>query len=139
VWPSSIEFQNKCGTTGDVFALYAQCKSLGAAGDPTTYAPASAGGTAMVVNGSTGFVQHHRSANWETGGDAGGTGAGTDWNSNLLQVDTGTAVYTVNGHVVNQVLGVMDKTGKPVTSGPIAWQAESAEVYYRNLRIQVFQ
>lgn len=139
IWPSAIEFQNKWGTTGDIFALYAQCKALGAPGDPTTYAPASAGGTPMVVNGSTGYVQHHRSANWEMGADAGGTGAGTDWNSNLLQVDTGVAVYTVNGHIVNQVLAVMDKNGNPVTSGPVAWQAESAEVFYRNLRIQVFQ
>jgi hypothetical protein len=138
VWPSSIEFQNKWGSTGDIFALFAQCKSLGAANDSTTYA---AGGTAMTVNGSTGYVQHHRSADWEMMGDGGAssTGAGTDWNSCLLQVDTGTAVYTVNGHIVNQVLAVMDKTGTPVTSGPIAWQAESAEVYYRNLRIQVFR
>ena len=34
---------------------------------------------------------------------------------------------------------VMDKNGNPITSGPIAWQAEQAEVYYRNLRIQVLQ
>jgi hypothetical protein len=73
------------------------------------------------------------------GADAGGTGVGTDWNSSLLQVDTGAAVYTVNGHIVNQVLGVTDTSGNAVTSGPVAWQAESAEVYYRNLRIQVFQ
>ena len=139
VWPSSIEFQNKWGSTGDIFALYAQCKSLGAPGNATTYAPASAGGTAMTVDGSTGFVQHHRSANWEMEGDAGGNGYGTDWNTSLLQVDTGAATYTVNGHIVNQVLSVMDTTGAPVTSGPVGWQAESSEVYYRNLRIQVFQ
>jgi hypothetical protein len=141
VWPSSIEFQNKWGTTGDIFALYAQCTSLGTPGMPTVFAEADAGGVAQLVNGSNGYVQHSRSADWEMMGDGGAqsTGAGTDWNSCLLQVDGGTAVYTVNGHVVNRVLKVMDKNGNPVTSGPIGWQAEQAEVYYRNLQIQVFQ
>jgi hypothetical protein len=65
--------------------------------------------------------------------------AGTDWNSCLLQVNGGAAVYTVNGHIVNQTLSVLDNTGKAVTSGPVAWQAEQAEVYYRNLQIQVLE
>ncbi len=139
VWPSSIEFQNKWGTTGDIFALYAQCTSLALPGAPTVFADTAAGGVPTLVNGSTGFVQHLRSANWESMGTGAGasTGVGTDWNSCLLQVDGGTAVYTVNGHVVNRVLKVMDKSGNPITSGKVAWQAESAEVYYRNLRIQV--
>ena len=141
VWPSSIEFQNKWGTTGDIFALYAQCVSLGAPNMPTQFAEASAGGVAVTVNGSTGLVQHLRSANFETPGVGAGaaTGVGSDWNTCLLQVDGGTAIYTVNGHVVNRISTVLDKTGKPVTSGPIAWQAEQAEVFYRNLRIQVLQ
>ena len=141
VWPSSIEFQNKWGSTGDIFALYAQCKSLGAAGDPTQFADAAAGGTAMTVDGSTGLVQHMRAGNFELPGVGTGasSGQGSDWNTCLLQVDGGAATYVVNGHVVNRVLSVMDKTGKPVTEGPIAWQAEQAEVYYRNLRIQVLQ
>lgn len=136
VWPSSIEFQNKWGSTGDIFALYAQCKSLGAAGNTTQYA---AGGSVVTVNGSTGLVQHMRSADFETpgvGADA-ATGVGSDWNTCLLQVDGGTSTYTVNNHVVNGTSAVMDKTGAPVTSGPVAWQGEQAEVYYRNLRIQV--
>jgi 3-keto-disaccharide hydrolase len=139
VWPSSIEFQNKWGTTGDIFALYAQCKSLGLPNDLAQFAEAAAGGVEMTVNGSNGLVQHMRSADWETPGVGPGaaTGEGSDWNSCLLQVDGGTAVYTVNGHVVNRVLEVMDKNGNPITSGFIAWQAEQAEVYYRNLRIQV--
>ena len=141
VWPSSIEFQNKWGSTGDIFALYAQCKSLGAPNDPTQFADSTAGGTQMTVDGSTGLVQHMRAGNFEMPGTGSGasTGVGSDWNSCLLQVDGGTATYVVNGHVVNRVLSVMDKSGKPVTAGPIAWQAEQAEVFYRNLRIQVIQ
>lgn len=139
VWPPSIEFQNKWGSTGDIYALYAQCDSLGAPGKPTQFAEASAGGTMMTVDGSNGLIQHSRSINAElpgTGPDA-SNGGGSDWNSCTLQVDgNGGAVYTVNGKIVNRVLAVADKSGKPVTSGYIAWQAEQAEVYYRNLRIQ---
>jgi hypothetical protein len=137
VWPSSIEFQNKWGTTGDIFALYAQCKSLGLPGNLTQFAEAANGGVPTTVVG--GLTQHMRSGNFETPGvgpDA-STGVGSDWNSCLLQVDNGTAAYSVNGHIVNRTLGVMDTKGNPVTSGPVAWQAEQAEVYYRNLRIQV--
>ena len=128
LWPSSIEFQNKDGTTGDIFALYARCTSLGAPSAKTVFAEAANGGVSVLVDGANGFVQHGRSANFEIA---------NDWNSLLLQVDGGSAVYSVNGHIVNRVLSVMDKNGNPVTSGPIAWQAEQAEVFYRNLRIQV--
>jgi hypothetical protein len=38
---------------------------------------------------------------------------------------------------VNKVLATMDTTGRAITSGPIALQAEHAEVFYRNIRIQV--
>jgi hypothetical protein len=125
LWPPSMEFQNKDGTTGDIFALYARCTSPGSADDKTVFAE---GGAPVLVDGSNGFVQHRRSANYEVAGD---------WTSCLMEVDGGTAVYSVNGHIVNRVLSVMDAKGQPVSSGPIAWQAEQAEVFYRNLRIEV--
>ena len=125
LWPPSMEFQNKDGTTGDIFALYARCTSPGSAGDKTVFAE---GGASVLVDGSNGFVQHGRSANYEVPGD---------WTPCMLEVNGGTATYTVNGHIVNRVLSVLDAKGQPVSSGPIAWQAEQAEVYYRNLRIEV--
>jgi hypothetical protein len=125
LWPPSMEFQNKDGTTGDIFALYARCTAPGSADDKTVFAE---GGSSVLVDGSNGFVQHRRSANYEVAGD---------WTPCLMEVDGGTAVYSVNGHVVNRVLSVMDAKGQPVSSGPIAWQAEQAEVFYRNLRIEV--
>jgi hypothetical protein len=125
VWPPSIEFQIKDGTTGDIFAIYARCTSLADDGG-TVFVPAAAGGTEKLVNGSNGFVQHGRSENFEV----------ADWNQLLLEVDGGTATFSVNGHIVNQVLSVMDKTGSPVASGAIALQAEHAEVYYRNIELQ---
>ena len=125
VWPASIEFQIKDGTTGDIFALYARCTSLAQNGG-TTFVPADAGGSEKLVNGSTGFVQHGRSENFEL----------PEWNQLRLVVDGGAATYWVNGHLVNQVLSVLDKTGNPVTAGPIALQAEHAEVFYRNVVIE---
>jgi hypothetical protein len=139
VWPSSIEFQNKWGSTGDIYALYAQCQSLGAPNDKTTFADTSAGGVPVTVTG--GLTQHARSADFEMPGVGpnAASGEGSDWNSCLLQVNAGVATYTVNGHVVNKTLSVSNSAGMPVTEGYIAWQAEQAEVYYRNLRIQVLQ
>jgi hypothetical protein len=125
LWPASIEFQNKDGTTGDIFALYARCTAPASAADKEVFAE---GGAPVLVDGSNGFVQHGRSENFEVAGD---------WTSCSMEVKDGTAVYSVNGHIVNRVLSVMDATGKPVSSGPIAWQAEQAEVYYRHLRIEV--
>lgn len=128
VWPSSIEFQIKDGTTGDIFALYARCTSLAKNGG-TTFVDEADGGTPKVVDGANGNVQHKGSADYEVDG----------WNSIELQVTGGAAVYIVNGHVVNRILGVNDRsgtTGAPVTAGPIALQAEHAEVFYRNIRIQ---
>jgi hypothetical protein len=137
VWPSSIEFQNKWGSTGDIFALYAECKSLGVPGNLTQFEEAASGGVPTTVIG--GLTQHMRSGNFEMPGVGpnASTGVGSDWNTCLLQVNAGTASYTVNGHIVNRTLGVMNSAGTPVTSGYMAWQAEQAEVYYRNLRIQV--
>ncbi|HYO97707.1 MAG TPA: DUF1080 domain-containing protein [Polyangiaceae bacterium] len=126
VWPPSIEFQIKDGSTGDIFALYARCTSLARNGG-TTFVDLADGGTEKLVNGSTGFVQHIRSANREV----------PEWNSLLLEVNGGTAVFNVNGQVVNRVLSVMDRDGNPIISGPIAFQAEHAETFYRNIRIQV--
>jgi hypothetical protein len=125
VWPPSIEFQIKEGTTGDIFAIYARCTSLAENGG-TTFVRAEDGGTEKLVNGSNGFVQHGRSESFEL----------PEWNQLLLEVDGGTATFSVNGHVVNQVLSVTDKNGSPVTSGAIALQAEHAEVFYRNIQLQ---
>lgn len=125
VWPPSIEFQIKDGTTGDIFALYARCTSLASNGGKV-FVPAENGGTEKLVDGSDGFVQHSRSENFELPG----------WNQLLLEVNGGTATFSVNGHVVNRVLSIMDRTGKPVVSGPIALQAEHAEIFYRNIVIE---
>lgn len=137
LWPRSIEFQNKDGSTGDIFALYAGCTSLAKPGMNDVFAEAADGGVPVLVNGSNGFVQHERSMNHEVPNDYMNANPEAGWNTSLMEVDGQAAVFHVNGHIVNRVLSIMDSAGEPVSSGPIAWQAEQAEVYYRNLRIQV--
>jgi hypothetical protein len=130
VWPSSIEFQIKDGSVGDIFALLARCTSL-ALNNGTTFVDTTGGGTMKVINGSGGNAQHMRSTAFPN------LEIPNDWNTVQLQANAGAAVYIVNGHIVNKVLATMDTTGRAITSGPIALQAEHAEVFYRNIRIQV--
>jgi len=65
----------------------------------------------------------------------------TDWNVLELTVHADKdAEYKVNGTVVNRVFNMECNTGgtwKPLDRGPIALQAEFAEVYFRNIRIKV--
>ncbi len=131
VWPSSVEFQVKDGTVGDIFALLARCTSLAAGGTGTSFVDTTAGGTMKVINGSGGNARHMRAAGLTN------LEIPNDWNSVQLQADAGAAVFIVNGRVVNKVLGSMTSSGAAVTAGPIALQAEHAEVFYRNIRIQV--
>lgn len=122
VWPPSAEFQIKDGSTGDIFALLAKMTSTGQG------AVFVDGGAQVTIDGSGGNARHARLANvaFEL----------PDWNQILLEVNGATATFTVNGKIANKVLAVTSTAGQAVTSGPIALQAEHAEVFYRNIRIQ---
>jgi hypothetical protein len=64
-----------------------------------------------------------------------------DWKVLELTVHgAADAEFKVNGTVVNQVLDMecnADGTWKPLDRGPIALQAEWAEVYFRNIKIKM--
>ncbi len=122
VWPPSAEFQIKDGSTGDIFALLAKMTSTGQG------AIFSEGGPQVTIDGSGGNARHARLANVDF--------ELPDWNQILLEVNGGSATYTVNGKLANKVLAVTSTAGQAVTSGPLALQAEHAEVFYRNIRIQ---
>ncbi len=66
-----------------------------------------------------------------------------DWNILELTVHgSKDAEFKVNDTVVNRVFDMeCDEGGglKPLDHGPIAMQAEWAEVYFRNLRIKVLK
>jgi hypothetical protein len=127
VWPSSIEFQIKENETGDIYALLARCTSLALNGGDV-FVDAPAGGLPKVLNGSAGLFRHQHSARVDSL---------TDWNSVELSVTGDSAVYFVNGQMVNKVFNIQDRNGNRVMSGPIALQAEHAEIFYRNVRLQV--
>jgi hypothetical protein len=122
VWPPSAEFQIKDGSTGDVFALLAKVTSTG---QNSVFVD---GGAQVVIDGSGGNARHARLANVDF--------ELPDWNQILLEVNGATATYTVNGKLANKVLAVTSTAGQAATSGPLALQAEHAEVFYRNIRIQ---
>ena len=122
VWPPSAEFQIKDGSTGDIFALLAKMTSTGQG------AVFVDGAAQVTIDGSAGNARHARLANVDF--------ELPDWNQILLEVNGGSATYTVNGKLANKVLAVTSTGGQAVTSGPLALQAEHAEVFYRNIRIQ---
>ena len=80
--------------------------------------------------------------NLNKGGPASETGAATEWNVVELTVHgSKDAEYKVNGTVVNGLTDMEYDTGggnfAPLDKGPIAVQAEFAEVYFRNIKIKV--
>ena len=66
----------------------------------------------------------------------------TDWNTVEVRVTDGELVHVVNGKVNNRATRPMRPDPKdakreiPLTRGRILFQAEAAEVYYRNIEIQ---
>lgn len=128
VWPFSIEFQIKDGTVGDIYTILARCRSFARTATGTTFLdPADGGVMTNVFGDASNYVQHSRSQNFEMPG----------WNSLELRVNGATAVYLVNGHIVNRVTAIAARSGTAVTAGFIALQAEHSEAFYRNVRIQV--
>jgi hypothetical protein len=62
------------------------------------------------------------------------------WNAVEAIVDGGSATHIVNGQVVNRCTNISQPgpgdTWVPLTAGKIAFQAEGAEVFYRNIEIK---
>jgi len=129
VWPDSAEFQIKENETGDLYALGIKVTSWAKSGG-TTFVDALNGGTTKVIDGSGGNAPHrHLVGSFEV----------PEWNTVEMTVMGDGAVYVVNGHMVNKVSKIQDNAGNSVTSGPIVLQAEHAEVFYRNVRLQVLK
>jgi hypothetical protein len=59
-----------------------------------------------------------------------------EWNVMEVYAFGQTAVHVVNGKTVMILTGLRDAKDVPLTKGRIQIQSESAEVYYRNLRIR---
>lgn len=149
VWPSSIEFQLGSQAwpgdwvSGNIFMLVAETRAK------WTYAPMmgqqevySPTGTQKTIGAPT---QYYKALSIPPNQNKGGAGSSatpaTEWNTIELTVHgSKDASYMVNGMVVNALTDMECNTSgswAPLDHGPIALQAEFAEVYFRNIKIKV--
>jgi hypothetical protein len=129
IWPDSIECQIQEGDTGDLWMVGAQASSTV---QPViqNYAPAPGGKIVTRGGRDPRFARFHRGYCWEAPG----------WNRVEITVRGDTAIFKVNGHVVNEALAMKQwdeatKTWIPLTRGKILLQAEGAEIFYRDVKL----
>jgi uncharacterized protein len=119
VWPTSVESQVQEGDTGDYFLLGGPHFDTETSSDGRTY---QAGGQLKKDTG--GRVIKSSTQDTLTG-----------WNTVEVIVRGASSTHIVNGVVVNRSFN-QTLNGQPLTSGHIAFQAEGAEITYRNIRIK---
>jgi len=139
VWPDSIEFQIGASPLGGDYIV----------GDIFVLGATRADWTYTSMSGRQVYSENGMQMKVGTGGPTNRGRVGeqrnsdTDWNVLELTVHGAKdAEYNVNGKVVNRLLNMECNTGgswKALDSGPIALQAEFAEVYFRNVKIKVLQ
>ena len=138
VWPDSVEFQigsdawGNDWVTGNIFMLVSKTRAQW---------------SSATLNGKKAFSETGTKANlgapasYALGLSSAQLDKPNDWNTIDLTVHGSTdAEYKVNGTVVNRVFDMECDEGqgfKPLDHGPIAVQAEFAEVYFRNIKIKV--
>ncbi|MDQ5980135.1 MAG: hypothetical protein QG602_3110 [Verrucomicrobiota bacterium] len=128
MWPNSVECQIQEGDTGDLWIIGSQAGST-VQNVIRNYAPR---GTLETRGGLLPrFARFHRAYSWETPG----------WNTVVVEVRGDHARFFVNGQLVNEARNMKrwDDTQKqwvPLDRGPILLQAEGAELFYRNIRIE---
>jgi hypothetical protein len=127
-WPAAAEAQIQEGDVGDSGAVSSQ---LASCVDPRTgrYALPENGGVPVVVGHDGKFERtRHNKVNEYPG-----------WNTLQVIVRGDRATHVVNGVTnlrVHDIKGWNGNEWLPVTKGRIALQAESAEIFYRNIRIR---
>ena len=129
-WPASAEAQIQEGDTGDSWAISTQLSSFV---DPKTgfYTPPENGGVPVTVGKLGDFQRTRHSRGNEYPG----------WNTLEIVVRGDRATHIVNGLVNMRVSDLKSwdeatKTWVKLDHGHIALQAESAELFYRNIRIR---
>lgn len=119
VWPTSVESQVQEGDTGDYFLLGGPRFDTETTGNGRTY---QAGGQLkkdtggrLIKSSTQDFL--------------------TEWNTVEIIVRGASSTHIVNGIVVNRSFN-QTLNGAPLTKGRIAFQAEGAEITYRNIQIK---
>jgi hypothetical protein len=152
VWPTSVECQVMEDDTGDIFTVHSR---IATTVDPATtnvvttvrtnatthavqtnfavepvFMEASAGGVPFVQGDPGPSKRIRHGAKYDTR-DA--------WNDVEVVVRGNTATFIVNGRVNNRLTDLeqmVDGKWVPLTKGKILFQAEGAEVLYRNIEIK---
>lgn len=125
IWPRSVEVQAMENNTGDLWLIGGNraTTTVNSLSDSIkTYKP----GGATFTNDARSYFRVRRSANKEQSG----------WNTVDLKVYGQQMLYMVNGVVVHKAWNMKDASGNALNSGRILFQAEGAEVYYRNIKIR---
>jgi hypothetical protein len=129
-WPAAAESQIQEGDTGDSWAISTQLSSFV---NPKTglYAPPEKGGVPRTVGEEGKFIRtRHNQVNEYPG-----------WNRLEVIVRGDRATHVVNGVINMRVSGLKrwdagSKAWVKLDKGRIVLQAESAEIFYRNIRIR---
>lgn len=131
VWPMSVECQVQEGDTGDIFTVYTRCRSTVDPATKSRYVSKDQGGVEVTRGDAHGVQRVVKDGNYETPG----------WNTVEVVVRGDEAIHIVNGQENNR-LWKMEQPGPkgspewiPLTKGRIAFQAEFAELQYRNIEI----
>lgn len=148
VWPTSVEFQLGSQAfpgdwmSGNIFMLVNKTRAQWPNAMTNGYPAWSATGTKKKIGAPTSYeLGRAMPPNLNVDGAANAPAA-THWNIVELTVHgSKDAEYKVNGTVVNGLTDMEYDTGNgtfaPLDHGPIAIQAEFAEVYFRNIKIKV--
>jgi hypothetical protein len=131
IWPQSLEVNIKENATGEMWML------------PNAPITSISGDTTVVSTSATPKVYKAGGAAYHatSGRIARGAGAAdrlTDWNTVDVIVEGSSAIVMLNGTVVNRITNMKTPGGAALTNGKIAFQASSAEVWYRNIKIKPF-
>lgn len=132
VWPRSIEFQIQEGDAGDFWLIGGATATTTVTAAATDTPEYQEGGESFTTEPGS-FVRLAKSHTYDTE---------TGWNRVEVIVTENEAIHIVNGQVNNRAKDFMqpdpnDPDKKiPLSEGRILFQAEGAEVFYRNIEIK---
>lgn len=134
VWPTSVECQVQEGDTGDIYTVRTRMTTTT---DPDKQGNErlsyyKEGGVEKTQGNQDGIGRVVKSATPEVDG----------WNTVEVIIDGDTATHIVNGEIVNRCTRMQIPDPKdpdkwvPLTKGRICFQAEGAEIFYRDIEIK---
>jgi hypothetical protein len=150
VWPESIEFQIGSQAwpgdwvVGNIFMLVSKTRAQWSFTMMNNQEAYSATGMKKMIGAPASYYKALSTPpNLNKGGEGTSVSPATEWNIIELTVHgSKDASYNVNGTVVNGLTDMECQVGgawMPLDHGPLALQAEFAEVYFRNIKIKVLQ